>query len=50
MNEVQLQVFKAFIGTRCQASRNKNSLFRIVDVSGQTLVANCFCNFIEGSP
>ena len=50
MNEVQLQVFKAFIGARSQASRNKNSLSRIVDVSGQTLVANCFCNFIDVSP
>ena len=32
------------------ASGNRHSFFRIMDLTGQTLVVNCFYNFIEGPP
>lgn len=49
LNEVQLQVFKA-TRRRSEASESKTSFSRIMDLTGQTMLVDCFYNFIEVFP
>lgn len=49
LNEVQLWVIKGSPGN-FDASGNKHSFSRIISLTGQALVVNVFCHFVEVSP
>lgn len=46
LNEVQLQVSKGSRRRRFEASGNKSSFSRIMNLADKTLVVNCFCKYI----
>ena len=50
LNEVQLQVCQGSRGRRSETSGDKSSFSRIMDLTGQTLLVDYFCNFIQVSP